>query len=285
MIDAYIDDIKRSLENGCYYAALSLAVTLPDICGRAEYPKKEVGERYIKWCDEYLCPSILGKVDGISGEAVYNFRNTFLHQGEPSINSDAFKNDENRIDKLILLVGEIKGPTEMSCEFKSGDINLIRVIAINSAHFCECICDAVQDYYHNNKSKFSLNYDIMHTSEFKSADQDAENEENISDEELFKALVNNPGFIEFVKEKRRFFGKISDALSERIDTVTDYFAKSFDKPEYLEKKDEIIKAVLLSKTKEEVKDNIKKLYNSKNTKTVMYKLNHLLEELNYPEGK
>ena len=30
-----IDDINRALENEAYFAALALALTLPDICGKA----------------------------------------------------------------------------------------------------------------------------------------------------------------------------------------------------------------------------------------------------------
>ena len=35
MIDKIIKDIETSLENGAYLGALALALTLPDICGKA----------------------------------------------------------------------------------------------------------------------------------------------------------------------------------------------------------------------------------------------------------
>lgn len=54
MIPVYVNDIKRSLENKCYFSALSLALTLPDICRIAEFPKKSVTERYMGWYDKYL---------------------------------------------------------------------------------------------------------------------------------------------------------------------------------------------------------------------------------------
>ena len=52
MIDKYVEDIRSSLENKQYYAALSLALTLPDICGSVEFPNKEIHERYIGWYDK-----------------------------------------------------------------------------------------------------------------------------------------------------------------------------------------------------------------------------------------
>ena len=54
MIDTYVNDIKRSLSNRLYYPALSLALTLPDICGSVEFPNKQIHERYIRWYDVYI---------------------------------------------------------------------------------------------------------------------------------------------------------------------------------------------------------------------------------------
>ena len=39
-----IDDINRALENEAYFAALALALTLPDICGKAKYPNERNGQ-------------------------------------------------------------------------------------------------------------------------------------------------------------------------------------------------------------------------------------------------
>ncbi len=49
-----IDEVNKSLDNNLYFAALSLVLTIPDICGKAEYPNKGVGERYITWFDEHI---------------------------------------------------------------------------------------------------------------------------------------------------------------------------------------------------------------------------------------
>ena len=44
-----IAEIQNALDNNMYLAALSLALMVPDICGKAEYPDKRVGERYKDW--------------------------------------------------------------------------------------------------------------------------------------------------------------------------------------------------------------------------------------------
>ena len=54
MIDTFIDEINRALSYDLYFSALSLALTLPDICGKAEYPDKKSTSRYKLWYDEYI---------------------------------------------------------------------------------------------------------------------------------------------------------------------------------------------------------------------------------------
>ena len=54
MIEKLIREIDNALSHDLYFAALSLALTLPDICGRAEHPTANVTARYISWYNEYI---------------------------------------------------------------------------------------------------------------------------------------------------------------------------------------------------------------------------------------
>ena len=50
-----IDDVNKALDAECYYSALTLALTFPDICGKAEYPKeKSTAKRYKDWYDDQI---------------------------------------------------------------------------------------------------------------------------------------------------------------------------------------------------------------------------------------
>ncbi len=88
MIEMYVNNITCSLKDKCYFSALALALALPDMCGMAEFPTEtSVAKRYIEWFDRYLGPYFKGGTDGLaeenpwlSGEVVYNLRNTYLHQ-------------------------------------------------------------------------------------------------------------------------------------------------------------------------------------------------------------
>lgn len=44
-----IEEINLALDNNLYLVALNTALTLPDICGKAEYPDLGPTARYKKW--------------------------------------------------------------------------------------------------------------------------------------------------------------------------------------------------------------------------------------------
>ena len=84
MIDIYVNDLHHALKNRCYFSALALALALPDICGAAEFSDDTpVAKRYIGWYDKYVYPLTGDKKEDdcatLTGELVYNLRNTFLH--------------------------------------------------------------------------------------------------------------------------------------------------------------------------------------------------------------
>ena len=93
MILRIIDETEKALSHDLYFAALNLALTLPDICGKAEYPNLRTGERYKKWYDENVgvtekppkCTEDEPEMPYLSGEVVYSLRCSLLHEGNPNL--------------------------------------------------------------------------------------------------------------------------------------------------------------------------------------------------------
>lgn len=55
MVQKIVNDIRAALNNDLYFVALSTALTLPDICGKAEYPDENSSrKRYIDWYDKEI---------------------------------------------------------------------------------------------------------------------------------------------------------------------------------------------------------------------------------------
>ena len=52
-----MEDAVRAFDAGAYLSAISLALTIPDVCGGRISPGKGSRERYESWFDEYVSPS------------------------------------------------------------------------------------------------------------------------------------------------------------------------------------------------------------------------------------
>lgn len=111
-ISNFTNAIKKSLENKNWYSALTIALTLPDIIGRLEYPKDQSKERYIRWFDEYLLEKYTrknqwGKHVFLSGRDAYALRCAFLHQGETNIETQKAREALNKFLFIIPLGGTV----------------------------------------------------------------------------------------------------------------------------------------------------------------------------------
>ena len=164
MIEIYTNEIKTALQNKCYFTALALSLTLPDICGAVAFPEEpSTGRRYIKWCDAYLtidenrergC-----KTPYLSGEVLCNLRNTFLHTGAPNIDSNKVQDETNHLDKFMLLLGDGTVIQTFSTYIETPVVKY-RMIAIDASWMCRVICESALQYYLNNAEKFRFDFQI-----------------------------------------------------------------------------------------------------------------------------
>ncbi len=181
MISVYVEQIENALQNKLYFPALALALTLPDICGNAEYPNEEVGKRYVNWYDKFIGiymdsndESTIHKDPYLSGEVVYNLRNTFLHIGSPNIQEQKIKDSNNQFDKFKFLLGDGKTIQYLTInvgwenpEKHPGCENLgYKAILVDITFLCESICESALSYYENNKDKFKFEFHVITQEEF-----------------------------------------------------------------------------------------------------------------------
>lgn len=160
MVVKLIEEINKCLDIDCYLTALISALSLPDICGKAEYPTDKPAERYKKWYEEYI-----GKyeADDItrennipypSGEVVYSLRNSLVHAGSPDINETTCDIQEFDLlmqskDTFNIYVGSAGVKTD-------GYGNVTRSLCINIRQLCYKLCVCAEHYYKNNKDKFGF---------------------------------------------------------------------------------------------------------------------------------
>lgn len=180
MIEIFVNNIERSLKDKCYFSALALALVLPDMCGMAEFPEEQlVSKRYIEWYDKYLGSHFRADIaeddtdtPWLSGEVVYNLRNTYLHQGVPSVNTDKIKTENNQLDNFSLMLGDGTMIQQMtSCiNFGNGEC-IVRNFIIDITFLCNTLCDCALWYYQNNRDKFEFRFSILLQDELKNPKQ------------------------------------------------------------------------------------------------------------------
>ena len=168
MLNRIIDEIQKSIDNECFIAALALALTIPDICGKAEYPKLSNTKRYIQWYNEYI-----GKYEKpphpeaedmpyLSGEVVYNLRNTLLHQGTPNVDKNRIKEERCKVDHFVLTIsasydGGSSGVNSYGIDPDTKEPKLVvRNMTVNIVNLCDKITRVARNYYQKNQDKFDF---------------------------------------------------------------------------------------------------------------------------------
>lgn len=168
MIIQLVQDIRKALEKNLYFVALSSALTLPDICGKAAYPEESSSrKRYISWYDDEIGkyeknPEDKENMPYLSGEVIYSLRCSLLHEGNPNMNNDSLRADLP-IDHFSLVIEKAK-PFDIYSDSSSisnfGDKN-IREYSMNVRRICMILCNVAESYYKENKDKFHFNYEII----------------------------------------------------------------------------------------------------------------------------
>jgi hypothetical protein len=161
-----VDEIQKALEYGLYECALTLAMTLPDICAKVAFKDDQhfykegkwlVGESYKQWFEDYV--SIYFNNDfpiqnenikyGFTGEYLkftseycYHLRCFLLHEG--NIEGIAF---EKKADGVIYLFGLTELSACKSEQLYSNGKLASKGIEINIRELCNGIISGVERFY------------------------------------------------------------------------------------------------------------------------------------------
>ena len=160
MVEKLIKEISVGLHNHCYISALTTALTLPDICGKAKYPNEKKNKaRYVQWLNDCVCtnqPFVLHA----NAEIIYDLRCRLLHEGNPSV-------AKCKVKQFALIVRENSpfGTQESICaEIKPDGSSEWHCYNVDIVHLCQTICTAALNYYRTNKELFDFfDYRITNT--------------------------------------------------------------------------------------------------------------------------
>lgn len=169
MLLRIINDIEICLSAKAYSAALSLALMIPDICGRAEYENPRVGERYKRWYEEYIGKYEPYSMEGydfdvanVTGEVLYELRCEMLHLGNPDVDKREIRRDRDKVDRFVIVYEEKTETGHSATSITTKDWvsetngNGYRELTINLNTLCRKLCAVAKAYYENNKDKFDF---------------------------------------------------------------------------------------------------------------------------------
>ena len=162
MINRMISEIRSALSHELYLSALTLALTLPDTCGKAEYSAiMSTGKRYKNWCKKYV---IKNRHDTpydfdmpyLNEEIIYSLRCTLLHQSTPNIDRDGIHEERFKVDEFELVASQDSLGDTSKIAYGAGMRIVHRGLRVHISHLCYILCEAAEHYYEENKEKFGF---------------------------------------------------------------------------------------------------------------------------------
>ena len=140
-MQAFVDAGRAAVQTKNWYAAATVALSLPDICAGIDEPDAKNGPRYMRWCSTWFIPKYtrpLGpKMEPfvfISAADVWGLRCAMVHDGTHSID---MKKDKRR---------ELAGVLLFDDSVRSHCNRFGNVLQLNTAQFCEDLFRSVEEW-------------------------------------------------------------------------------------------------------------------------------------------
>lgn len=165
--DDLLNEIRGCLKDKHYLGALSLALSIPDICGSVEQPDNiNVAQRYKEWYRKNIgkyenllnVASNSEEYPWIDEDIVYSIRCNIFHEGLPKVNASQVKRDINKSDVFYIALCESNrlSSNETDIIVKDGEWTTKKRTMINVPYLCNLLVNAGEQFYINNKDNFRI---------------------------------------------------------------------------------------------------------------------------------
>ena len=165
----FLNEIQKCIDNKCYIASLTMALMIPDICGKALFPKDETGKRYKKWYTQYIGDyyynnfnnnSDIDKASWMNEDLIYSLRCCMLHEALPTIKKKDIIVKENKIDVFEI---QFTDSAIFFCSDISTKGNGIkeRKMSINAKTLSEQLLGCGTDFYNDHKKEIDNEYSTI----------------------------------------------------------------------------------------------------------------------------
>lgn len=152
-----INEIKSALNSELYNCALALSLTIPDVCGKVEYPNEKNKLRYINWFHKHaekyftvlatkLPEEKIVEYKWLTAEECYALRCSVLHAGDYDV--EGIKLNQIHIHAH-----------KRERENYSHTIRDSKYIDADVIDLCEKLCLAAEEYYNSIEDKVRFDLD------------------------------------------------------------------------------------------------------------------------------
>lgn len=150
-----LNNLYFCIKNKQYYAALVLALIIPDACSQVLYKLHEGDEDYyIQWTKEYVCTRFsplyqyhMIEEPSPDSRVIYSLRNYMSHSGLP-------ETKHRKIEKFYFAFNESSTKFYSHSE-RNGNIKY----NINVPYLCNILYEAGRDFYSKHKNEFPTGND------------------------------------------------------------------------------------------------------------------------------
>lgn len=148
-MEELIKSLRYSIIQKNWHAALFIALSLPDICGKIDYPTEYSKNRFIKWFNRFLQDNYIKKIGFEKTEVIflnatdcYSLRCALLHEGTDNIETQKAR---KVLERFIF-------STTLSHLLKINS----KILVLNVNVFCNEVCLAAEKWHKETETKVKL---------------------------------------------------------------------------------------------------------------------------------
>lgn len=178
IMEKLLKAIEDSLGQGNQLAAMYIALTLPDVCGKIMHPDCANKKAYVYWCDKYFAPKYLTtKSEGIEflrglgivckkkrsrskkytvnflkSETLYQFRCSLLHGASQKVEL----NKKGKPKVGYIYEYEVTQEPEQHAHIIWRNLDKKCVLQLNVKKFCDDMCSSVREWISDQEEPVTL---------------------------------------------------------------------------------------------------------------------------------
>lgn len=154
-----INDLRKAIRCECWFSALALALTFPDICGKVEFER----DGYSQWFDKYIAEKYYSNFNesGVifKGIDCYKLRCAFLHAGNLNLQERDKKSEIDRFELSVTPLSQNGYIVESHGKIIDENERIIeKRVRLDICKLCEAIYKETDKFYKENKEKFQVKY-------------------------------------------------------------------------------------------------------------------------------